>query len=357
MSHQSLPSDIASQLRNEITAKNRPGDRLPTVLDMARRFDVSKHTISTALDILFREGVIEKWPGSGVYVAEHKKAWRVGVVSELNVFDLRISHYFRSLMGAVNLRLREHGVVPLLYCGSQVGVPESPDTPTCPEFWADVDARRLDGGVIIDVQANDYWWRRAHRCPVPLVGAMTDFSTRVDQAGILRAAVRRLVANGCRRLGLMSWHSEELFRQAVAECGLDTSDRWIRSDINPIQRGAGWDEFREIWLTAGEKPDGLVILDDLLYLDAQAAITELGVRVPADLQLAVQTNRGSHMPLVVPVTALEIDPAASAAALVDLLLKRLRGETLPPTSVDIDFHEVQPQRPAQVPGQRVTVGN
>jgi DNA-binding LacI/PurR family transcriptional regulator len=89
------------------------------------------------------------------------------------------------------------------------------------------------------------------------------------------------------------------------------------------------------------KPDGLVILDDMLFLDAQMAMLELGVRVPDDLRLVVQTNRGAEVPFRVPVDAIEIDPAEAAVALADAILKRVRGEALPPKPPRLSFREIE----------------
>jgi hypothetical protein len=53
---------------------------------------------------------------------------------------------------------------------------------------------------------------------------------------------------------------------------------------------------------------------------------ELGVRVPQDLQLAVQTTRDATGPLRLPATVYEIDPDEVAAAHIVLLDRRLAGE-------------------------------
>ena len=126
----------------------------------------------------------------------------------------------------------------------------------------------------------------------------------------------------------------------MKESGLVTADAWIRDDLDPAIHGAGWEEFREIWATTGEKPDGLVVLDDALFADAQLALIEMGLRVPGDLQLVVQTNRGASPPARVPIVAVEIDPDESAAAHVEMLMKRLRGDPLAPTTRLLSFCEI-----------------
>jgi hypothetical protein len=146
----------------------------------------------------------------------------------------------------------------------------------------------------------------------------------------------------------MTWefgNAVEPFKRTVAECGMTTTDAWLKGDTNPNLAGAGWDEFREIWAASREKPDGLVILDDMLFSDAQMAIFELGVDVPRQLRLAAQFNRGSEVPLRVPVTAIEIDPAEAAKALADMLLQRLRGDAPAPITHTLAFREIAVPEP------------
>ena len=344
----SLPEQIARQLQADIVTNRKPGDRLPTVMELAAQFDVSKHSITNALEILARAGIINKRQGRGVFVAERKTSWRVGILSELDLFDVRISHQWRALAGALKARLEELGAQPLFYIGNAIGGPESADVPTCPRFWDDVAAGRLDGAVILDVPSVGAWEQRIENCPIPAVGTKTGFEAQPDNVGIVTVGVKRLAALGCRRLGLLAWHSANVFRRVVNTCGLATRDAWIRTDIDPVVRGAGWDEFHEIWTAAGEKPDGLLILDDMLFLDAQLAMIEMGVRVPEELQLAVLTNRDASPTVRLPINAIEIDPAEQAVALAEMLMKRLQGKRLAPTSKLLSFHEILPQSGATV---------
>jgi DNA-binding LacI/PurR family transcriptional regulator len=360
IAYASITDQIATQLRGEFARDYTDGSRLPTVLELARRFDVSTNTIGKVLDTLAREGLITKRRGRGVHVTRRLHRYRIGLLSELDLLHPRTGHYFRGLASALHAELRKHGAESLLYTGHHLASSEPPDTPTCPQFWTDAAAGRFDGGVIIAAPYTAAWIERFRISPVPLVGSIVGHGPGTDTAGIAAAAVRRLAARGARRIGLMTWTEESvgLFRREVAAQGLATDDAWISHAFNPGQAGAGWDEFREIWRRASAKPDGLVILDDMLFHDAQMAMFELGVRVPEDLRLVVQTNRGSEVPIRVPLDAIEIDPAEAAVALAEAVLKRVRGEALPPKSPTLSFREIEiapmPDRGAE--GRRVEGG-
>ena len=335
----SLAEQVTDALKARIVRGLKPGDPLPSMRELCRQFDVSINTIQTAIATLAREGTVQKRAGSGVYVSERSAHLRLGVLSELDLLDPRISPYWRSAASALKSRLEAAGHITQLYIGNADPGPGVADEPTCPRFWEDAAAGRLDGAVILDVPSTPAWHTRVRNCPIPAVGSMTPYTVTQDFAAITRDAVARLVAQGCRRLGLIAWHGEAAFIEAVKNHGLTPCDAWVRADLDPAIRGAGWEEFREIW-SSPDKPDGLVILDDMLFADAQLAMLELGVRVPEQVRLAVATSRNASPPIRVPLTAFETDPAELAAELAALLQQRMAGELTAPVNRLVPFREI-----------------
>ncbi len=129
---------------------------------------------------------------------------------------------------------------------------------------------------------------------------------------------------------LLSPHNlGHVFREQAGPLGLTVRDEWIRYGIKADTPGAGWQELRDIWRARAEKPDGLLICDDVLYRDAAIAIRELGIHVPDDLMVVTHCNKGLVTPHDFPVTLLEADTEAYAAALAEGTLAILRGETPP----------------------------
>ncbi len=348
-----LPRRIADELRAELGCRYKAGHKLPGMHLLRKRFGVSINTIGAALDMLAGEGLVEKRRGSGVYVSEDAGRKRVGVLSELDLLDPRIGFHFRALAGALTLKLEELDIEPRLYVGHAEPGAGASDEPTCPGFWSDVNAGRLDGAVILNVPSTHAWNRRVSTMPLPAVGHPTEYVSDLDEDGMLDAALACLVGQGCRSIGLMSWMGKNLFRKKLDVLGLSSHDSWIRCDMDPAVRGSGWKEFNDIWGAPEGRPDGLVILDDMLFSDAQLAIMETGVRVPQDLKIVVQTSRNASPTIRLPASIIEVDPAEAAEILAGMISKRLRGIIPEPKRRLLSFRLITSAMPSTGKGTKV----
>ena len=66
---------VADELRDSIDSGGlKPGERLPSGRDLARRYGVAPMTVSHALDVLRGEGLVEAYQGRGVFVTDHRAA-------------------------------------------------------------------------------------------------------------------------------------------------------------------------------------------------------------------------------------------------------------------------------------------
>jgi GntR family transcriptional regulator, transcriptional repressor for pyruvate dehydrogenase complex len=71
---QSLPDKLARQIRGTIQSGNyRRGDRLPPIVEMAKRFEVGQPSIREALKKLEAMGVVQIRHGSGVFVTRSEE--------------------------------------------------------------------------------------------------------------------------------------------------------------------------------------------------------------------------------------------------------------------------------------------
>jgi GntR family transcriptional repressor for pyruvate dehydrogenase complex len=70
-----LSDDLAHRIRRLIDANNLvPGDKLPTISELAERFEVGPPTLREALKKLETLGIVRIKHGSGIYVGENYRA-------------------------------------------------------------------------------------------------------------------------------------------------------------------------------------------------------------------------------------------------------------------------------------------
>src|SRR5690348_12151302 len=85
---QSLADDLAHRVKQLIEAEGyEPGDRLPSISEMARRFRVGHPTLREALKKLQTLGVVDIRHGSGVYVGKNHNA----LLLSNPIFDTAVS--------------------------------------------------------------------------------------------------------------------------------------------------------------------------------------------------------------------------------------------------------------------------
>lgn len=73
---------IADELENYIEEqKLQQGDKLPVLQDLMVQFDVSKSTVTKALDLLEKKGVVFQVRGSGIFVRRHKRQGYISLTS------------------------------------------------------------------------------------------------------------------------------------------------------------------------------------------------------------------------------------------------------------------------------------
>lgn len=327
-----LYRQVAALLREEVLAKSKPGDCLASENHLARQYAVSAPTMREALGLLAQEGLLERRHGSGTYVRERATPARhVAVLLTQDISQPRISYFGRRVFQQVRL-LVEAGGAP---CRGYVGFrPAGSMEPTgiCREFDEDVAADRISAVVcVIGAPSPEQVEVLAGR-GVPLVGHHPALRVGHDHAGMVRLAVKHLVGQGRRRIGLLEsgdpHHSasehpvRDLFRKELSSHGLAFREEWYRGDLHACWPGAGWEEFREIWQTE-EKPDALFIADDVLAQDVALALVEMGLRVPRDLEVVAHANQGSEVRFPFSVALVENDPDAHAKALVEMTLALL----------------------------------
>lgn len=340
---QPLHRKIYGLLRREIITKMKAGDLLESQNELARRFGVSFPTVREALSILAEDGVIERRRGSGTIVLDPHANQHVAILSELDITHPRAGYHFRRLAQQLRQWFDDRDFRVRLYIGRiEPGTNDNAvwDDPargsSSPEFIEELEGGRIRA-VISVAGISKLLQRRLQDAGIPVVGndSWLPCWVNTDLRDLVHLGIDHLLAMGRRKLAFLSWGDPKIILDAMRERDLQLNVQWLRTDLPPDSPGAGWEQFREIWSSPGDdKPDGLLVTDDVLFGDALHAIIDSHVRVPEEMAIVTHMSGGAGFWAPFPVAQLETDPDAMAAEMGSMLVQLMDGQMpVPPRRV------------------------
>jgi DNA-binding LacI/PurR family transcriptional regulator/DNA-binding transcriptional regulator YhcF (GntR family) len=341
----SLHDQIAEVLRKEILSKTTNGEsrRLEPEAVLAKRFSVSIVTLRNALLRLELEGLIERTPGRGTYIKDtapkHKpKPKHVAIATGLDVFKPRVSYYYLGLVQQLRHVFAQRSIRTSLYVRPSFSVQDGPFG-NIAELLEAVEEDSVCAVAVIGFLTNADMNAIFIKHQIPVVGENEHFPFSVDSnwKDIGRDGAHYLIENGRRKLAFIGRFDHERgkesyptmpggFRTELEKHGIPVHEEWLRCDLTDESDAAGSRQFHELWKSRDEKPDGLVVADDMLFEDAAMAIQELRINVPKELMVAAHNNKGSRMRIPFPAALIQFDPAAQAKAMAEIILNLLDGK-------------------------------
>jgi DNA-binding LacI/PurR family transcriptional regulator len=157
----------------------------------------------------------------------------------------------------------------------------------------------------------------------------------IDSVSAARTATRHLLDQGRRRVavigtgpavtntGRLRLHG---YQEALADVGLRAEPE-LEGDAQWYHRPDGYAAMQGI-LARRPDVDGVFCFNDLLAIGALRALREAGRRVPADVAVVGFDDIEECQYTAPPLTSVAPDKPAIARAAVDLLVRRMDGETL-----------------------------
>jgi GntR family transcriptional regulator len=193
---------LADVLRQRITRGHwRAGDRLPSLDDLGKEFDVARVTVRQAVDVLAREGIVSPQQGRGTFVTEHSTAKRrLHAVTTMG----ELADLYRDTRPQL-LNLGEASAAPELVDGEGTAAPKY-------FYMRRVHALDDVPYCVIAIYLDDRIFRRAPRrvrkeLVIPLLMSMpgvtiararqtlTIGTADVDEASLMRIAINAPVAH------------------------------------------------------------------------------------------------------------------------------------------------------------------
>ncbi len=325
-----LQEQIAEDLENQIlSGELKVGDRLPSMRDLGRMYEVSHETGKGAILILQGKGLVEILPSKGAFVIENQEVKTpsyglIGVVidnGEGTTPKEQLHTLFGNILTSVHDQADDYGWHPV----SRYVSYHDPQSRTQYEEMLG----KIDGLIIVNL-IDPELIRMAQDHHIPVVALLpAALDDAVDVVGIdyLRTyflETNSLIERGCRRLTYMDnpkpfdaaskrWQGVEL---AVQQAGNEIALDRIEATAWTMEC---YQEAVASWLAAGNTTDIIICANDNMAVAALNELQRAGIRCPEEVMVLGSRNT-SVCDLTFP-TLSSID--YHYAKLVGLALKRL----------------------------------
>jgi DNA-binding LacI/PurR family transcriptional regulator len=344
------PAPLYKQLADKITGKIesgelKSGDQIPSQHDLIKNYNVSMITVKKALSILIQEGVLFTRLGKGTYVSEPPKS--ISGLSEnktIGVVLRDLKHPFFSLvLHGIEEKVNELGYNLLLSSSSNDAEKEEAQINRFIKSGVD--------GLIIASLALQYrateTIQKLHRQNKPYV--MVSYIHEpdywyvgLDQEYGAYLGAEHLIKLGYRNIRyLHSGHGNLLcevrknaFYRALNDYdipyGKDTviyiPDEIIKYHKNRYDQGY---EVGKQFVANKEKADAIYAYSDLLALGFEQALLDSGLHVPGDMAIMGFDDIDMSQYASVPLTTIHQPAEKIGRVAVEIIKKRLNGESIP----------------------------
>jgi LacI family transcriptional regulator len=348
-----IQEDIRAQIADGVL---KTGDRLSPEFDLMQEYGTSRHTVREALKHLELDGYLERRRGKGTYVKDREThVYHEDVHKYIAVLVPDMSIYvFTDILKAVESIVREEGYDILFYNTYD-------DVQNEYKYIRHLIRKRVAGVIIAPVftsrLVNHYAALKKHNIPVVFVdravSGFTADSVATDNTAGAYMAVDALLKNGCRKVGhiagpMVAMTARERFdgyKQALADNGVALDMDIVKFTDFSIKRGyeatrallgcytedapggnGGHSDRRAI-----EKPvDALFTANALVTCGALQALSELGLNVPDDIEVAAfDAIEYSFYTLLTPSVMIAQPSRQIGEMAAEILLRRIRDRREP----------------------------
>lgn len=335
----SLRRKITDYFREEIlSGRLAPGAQLPSTHLLAAELETGVASVQRALAVLQREGLITRLPRLGSIVTEQKKELRTVAVYSFFNPQYPPGPFLRLLLGYLQIELKSRGLDCRIYHDNQRPF-------TLKNVRRHYERREFDAVVFLDIKEELHTLIPAFPAPNATFATLdaevsrccfphTDLAEKVVEA-FRRTGKKKISVISSIPVSSPSAPVRSSFYRAlddaVAREGLEllpehrsfATGKFPGADVENFALFA-YREFKRLWALPN-RPEALFLYSDDCFPGLLAALFELGVRIPEDLELLVHHNREHRMICPVECTYIENSIREYAAGILDVLMARYRG--------------------------------
>lgn len=371
-----LHQQVLNQLRHLILSGAwPPGTRVPSETELQRHLGISRGTIRQALSRAEAEGLIERVPGKGTFVAVTARAREARGFIGYITSDF-MSEFQRQLLQGAESTARERGY-RIIFCNSNGDVREED------RLLEQLIADQVDGILIwpsLSETSHRVLFRLVQegRLPIVFVDRTLDSfpcdCVLSDNFGGGYAATQHLINLGHQRIAFLSRpvlrlvpvaERYEGHRQAMIDAGLEPSPPLLvgvpDKELGPQEalqayRHGTSDEIRQIAeiLRRPDRPTAIFAMNDLMALQVLRAAEHVGLSVPDNLSLVGFDDMDIISQIGIPLTTVAQDTFAVGRRAAELLIGRIEGYR-GPARREVIATRLQVRKTTSIPPKDVSV--
>ncbi|MCC6579035.1 MAG: substrate-binding domain-containing protein [Phycisphaeraceae bacterium] len=330
---------IASDLNRSIRGRS-PGEMLDAESVLAKRYKVNVLTVRQALGVLADQGLIRRHQGRGTVIADPLSTGHLAIVLSPKLLGGNASPFYANAVDALTYEV--HKMHPRATLRMHFGrdINDGPGYPATLDLLEPQVMRDIRGVFAFHplYQVGDRL--REAGIPVVYVGGWDDpvdksfpivgfsFETFVDMA------LERLSRSQCRSIRLIWMHDDEktypesawykMFKRKLQPHDVRFEPHLMHPDEHAIMEKQGYRAMMQVW-SEPDKPDGLMVTDDILCRGVLRASLQLGLEMPRDIKLVTFANQGVDFPYHRVLTRVEFDAAVLARKAAEKMLGTIRG--------------------------------
>jgi len=350
-----LHTQLQRQLRNLIfSGQWKPGTRLPSENQLHRNLNISRSTVRQAFSEARHEGLIERIPGRGTFVAEPAPESRQKRLVAFIISDFESEREWELLKG-VEAAASSNDCHVVFYntrgsCREERRVlgQLSAQQFSGALLWSCVDARDEGAGRTLD---------DASLPPLVLMDrdspALTGDVVTSDNYGGASLALGHMLALGHRRIVCVTHEMAALttvaeriqgYRDALQATCAAEDKVWVMptrvelSTERALQLGndPASPPMRYLMERLGEeRPTAVFAINDLLALLVLRAAQALQIQVPDELSVVGFDNVEFSALMATPLTTVAQDFQTIGRSSFELLLERMEGISVPPRTLRV----------------------
>ena len=331
---------LAEKLREKIRAGHlAPGDLIGSEHELSRQENISRMTVRKASDLLIQEGLLERRPGKGLYVAGSPTLANsiVQIVAGNLMWETAMQ-----LARGVQQSASTYGIHVQLYDAHG-------DVDLDLQVIDQLPTTKIKGAVIISLHNPRFSAAicRLHASGFPFVlldQRMRDIevsAVTADNYGGGAAMGQHFVAKGHRQVAFIGdliavTVQERLagFRDALAEAGVPLRRAMIRDLTAGIERFGDWSsnirETTEQLMAAPDRPTAIFCSCDAIAVQVYKTLEMLGLNVSADVSVAGFDDDPLDAYLKPALTTVRQPFMEMGTAAMQLLRERIDRPTNPP---------------------------